>query len=544
MKRLLVGSLGCSLAWLSAAVAQEGAPRRLPAQPAAGVALGRPQALSDAPAQPQARAAAPARLSPLITGDAIQLAGFSAPAAVAPAAPAELSTVEMDLAPALPARRSIFAGGDLQPASTTTTVFAMEGVQPPPVLTAPAPVAAAPAAAPTVSAGIGPRLTDWCCAPGDPAAAGVTSFADPGFAYDGGGIVGSKFYVRAEYLLWWLKGPDLPVLVTTSPFASQGILGNPGTVVLYGGRTENFDPFHGGRFTIGWWCDPCNRWGIEASGFALGTQKLKFDASSEQFPLLGRPFFNNNLGVEDAQLTAAQGIANGTVTIRHPTSLWGVETNVLCAPRCGGWFNNCRWFGGVRYLDLGEGLSIIEDVTVVGAVPPPAQIGDRAIVGDIFMTRNQFIGGQVGFDAEWNWGAWSLNIKPKVAVGVNHQTVKIDGFQSVQRGGATLPFVGGLLALPSNIGKQERNRFAVVPEIGVNLGYQINENWRATVGYTFMYWTNVLRPADQIDRVLDINQIPNFRPPAPAAPTRRPVVPFKESGFWAQGMNMGLEYRY
>jgi len=528
MKRLLVGSLGCSLAWLSVAIAQDSMPRRLPAGPAVGVSLGRPEALGDAPA----------RLSPLITGGAIQLTAFNAPA------PAALPAVEMELAPVLPARGSIFAGGSIQPASTTTTVFAMDVTPlPAPAPVAGAPVASAPAAAPT--GGVVPRLTDWCCTPGAPAEGGSYSDgAGLGYAYDGVGMIGSKFYFRAEYLLWWLKGPDLPVLVTTSPFASQGILGNPGTVVLYGGTTEEFDPFHGGRFTIGWWCDPCNRWGIETTAFFLGQQKLKFDASSEQYPLLGRPFFNINLGVEDAELTAAPGIATGTVTIRHPTSLWGIETNLRCAPRCGGWFSNCQWFVGTRYLDLGEGLTIVEDVTVVGDVDPPAMQGDRAIVGDEFLTRNQFIGGQVGFDAEWRWNRWVLNVKPKIAIGVNHQTVKIDGYQSVQRGGATLPFVGGLLALPSNIGRHERNRFAVVPELGVNLGYQITDNLTATIGYTFMYWTNVVRPGDQIDRVLDINQIPNFRPPAPAAPQRRPVVPFKESGFWAQGMNLGLEYRY
>jgi hypothetical protein len=105
--------------------------------------------------------------------------------------------------------------------------------------------------------------------------------------------------------------------------------------------------------------------------------------------------------------------------------------------------------------------------------------------------------------------------------------------------------VGGLLALPTNIGHFSRDRFSVVPEIGVNLGYQLTDHLRAYVGYNFLYWTNVVRPGAQIDRVLDVTLIPNFPVPG-AVPTgqNRPMVPFKENDFWAQGINFGLEFRW
>jgi hypothetical protein len=101
------------------------------------------------------------------------------------------------------------------------------------------------------------------------------------------------------------------------------------------------------------------------------------------------------------------------------------------------------------------------------------------------------------------------------------------------------------LALPSNIGNFTRDQFAIVPEIGVNVGWHPTSHLRLFVGYNFLYWSNVLRPGDQIDRVLDITQIPNFNTNGTnPSPQLRPVVPFKDVGFWAQGATFGLELKY
>src|SRR5262249_15174735 len=55
---------------------------------------------------------------------------------------------------------------------------------------------------------------------------------------------------------------------------------------------------------------------------------------------------------------------------------------------------------------------------------------------------------------------------------------------------------GGLLAQPTNSGHFSRDQFAVVPEVGINVGYQVTEHLRAFVGYSFLYWSNVARPGD------------------------------------------------
>ena len=47
---------------------------------------------------------------------------------------------------------------------------------------------------------------------------------------------------------------------------------------------------------------------------------------------------------------------------------------------------------------------------------------------------------------------------------------------------------GGLLTVPgTNIGRFSQSRFAVVPEIGLNLGYQVTQRMKVFVGYNFLY---------------------------------------------------------
>jgi hypothetical protein len=99
-------------------------------------------------------------------------------------------------------------------------------------------------------------------------------------------------------------------------------------------------------------------------------------------------------------------------------------------------------------------------------------------------------------------------------------------------------FEGGLLAQTTNIGTYEQNTFSIMPELGVTLSYDITCRLRASVGYTFLYWNNVARPGDQIDR--NLAQLP----PEPPVPGGGPAFAFRTTDFWAQGMNFGLAYTF
>src|SRR5262245_20711328 len=67
----------------------------------------------------------------------------------------------------------------------------------------------------------------------------------------------SRNWVDAEVLFWWMKSANLPPLVTASPpgtaAANVGVLGVPGTVVLFGGSSVNGDLSVGGRVKAGRW---------------------------------------------------------------------------------------------------------------------------------------------------------------------------------------------------------------------------------------------------------------------------------------------------
>jgi hypothetical protein len=354
----------------------------------------------------------------------------------------------------------------------------------------------------------------------------------------------SRFYLTAEYLLWWARSDRVPVLATTSAPADFGFLGNPTTQVLFGGNSLSRDPYSGARVTAGLAIDGCGHKAIEVSGFIMGDQAARFMANSAQFPVIVRPFFNLNQNIEFGQLVAFPGVSTGNLQINAPSRFWGAEANLRCNLLC-----DCGYkldaLAGFRYLDLKESIASQENIQGLGGAPAPFT-NARTTVDDLFATHNQFYGGQVGLDSELRRGRWSLGLLGKVGLGNTHQRLTIAGSeQIISPTGTVQNFNGGLLALPTNIGQFSRDRFSVVPEIGVNLGYQVTDHMRVFVGYNFLYWSNVIRPGDQIDRVLDITQIPNFNNMnLPPTGQNRPMVPFKETDFWVQGLNVGITFRY
>jgi hypothetical protein len=370
----------------------------------------------------------------------------------------------------------------------------------------------------------------------------------------------TKWYARADYLLWWTKNDRAPVLVTTGPERVRndpfnpanntvGQLDQPDTTILDDGHLRR-GAFSGGRFTFGYYLDDCGEKAIEVSGFFLAPSSSSFTADSFGFPVLTRPFLAVNPGGgEDAQRVSFPGQVCGRVSVRSPSQLWGAEANLLCQWCCG-----CNWrvdpLVGARFLALHESLNITEDLIIATNLPDGQSFlsGARATVFDQFSARNQFYGGQVGIEGRWQRDRWTVDGRFKLALGVSEETLTVKGFQDVLFGnGVRQTFVGGLLALNSNIGQFDRDRFAVVPEFSVSVGYYLTERLRALLGYNFLYWSSVVRPGDQIDRGLDVNRIPNFLPPgvmAPAAADLRPARLFIPSDFWAQGLTFGLEYRY
>lgn len=355
-----------------------------------------------------------------------------------------------------------------------------------------------------------------------------------------------RFWVTTEALLWWMKGERLPPLVTTSPVGTPlnqaGVLGADNTTVLFGNSTVNNNPQGGFRINAGYWLDCNRRWGIEGDFFMLSSQTTGFNAASNGDSILARPFFDVTTNQNSSEIAAFPGLARGTISANAlTTGLIGAGA-LFRANLCCGCCYRIDWLGGYRYLNFSDRLNIDETITntsVSNFVVP----GTTLAVGDRFDTRNTFNGFNTGLSAQFQRGAWALQGLAMIAVGDNHRIVNIDGATTVTVPG--LPSVtnnGGLLALPSNIGRYSSDNVAVIPQFGANLYYQITPWMRATVGYTFLLWPHVVRSADAIDTAVNPNLLPPGNPLG-GGPTH-PVFTGGTSTFWAQGISAGLQLRF
>ncbi len=425
--------------------------------------------------------------------------------------------------PSLPIYATPVEAGDIAPSQQATPISA-EGSLPP--------LLPAPSALPPGEDGVVPG-----CRP---------SFS-PSLLADCGH--GPSFFVGADYLLWWTKGQFLPPLATFgSPADSPpGALGQPGTMELIGNTTADNRVRSGALFTAGAWIDQAQTIGLEGSVFFLQPQSSRYTANSNGDALLAVPFFavgtitnpdgsTTDLSMEDALVVGTPGTSVGTVVVSTSNHFWGAEANGL--------LNLCRdcsfridLLAGFRYLELMEQLSIATD----SVVPPPT--GAMTVTTfDSFNTRNRFYGGQVGAVLDFWCGRWLLDLRGKVALGGITQFVGIDGSTALTTANGTSIFPGGLFTQPSNIGVLRNAAFSVVPELTVRSAYQFTNNFRAYVGYSLIWIAkNVVQPADQIDREINVNQIQALTPAPLAGPTR-PLPTFARNDFWAQGFQFGFEF--
>jgi len=365
-------------------------------------------------------------------------------------------------------------------------------------------------------------------------------------------------WVSLDYLNWRQKGMDLPPLVTTSspsttPQVDAGVLTRGGTV-LFGDERVLDDSLNGLRLNFGFWLDRCHKWAIAADYFDLESDSVAFSRTSTGAvgsQILARPFFNvgdTNPG-EDSELVAYPNVLRGTVAVNATSDLVGAGFNLRyqtnCNDGCGhDWMcGGCakvhsRTYAmfGYRYLQLDESVGITEDL--VSLLPAPDS--GSFLIRDDFGASNTFNGLDLGMNYNRRRGPWSIDLLVKMALGNTRQVVNINGSTRLD-GTEQLP-AGGLLAQQSNIDRHERDKFSVVPELGATVGYHITRNFNLRAGYTFVYWSNVVRPGDQID--LDVN--PNFLPPATGTITssRRPRFDFNDTDYYVHGVNLGGEFTW
>lgn len=374
-------------------------------------------------------------------------------------------------------------------------------------------------------------------------------FCRTGNDYDSGLLSRCTMWVRPELGLWWLQGFSVPPLVTTSPFSTDrtlaGRLDQTDTTILYGGDLIANTVRAGGRIRVGLWFDPCQTRGLDISYMGLASGDDKFNASSDANPILARPFQNVEPSFvgPDTELVAFPGMLSGSIQTQNQTSFEVLDVlyRYKTSHNRG---ESLDFLFGWRFSRLNDRLSIQDSKTSLDGASGIA-LGTTIQEQDRFNARNLFNGMEVGLIRENYCGCWSWEFMGKMAVGRTNVRTSIDGQTTVAvpiNGGLADVSVtpSGLLAQQSNIGVTDSHFFTVIPEARLGLGYCFTDRFRATLGYTFMYWPGVARSGNLIDSQLNLSQLTPGGLTGAARPTNLPAG----SGMWAQGINIGFNYQF
>ena len=312
-----------------------------------------------------------------------------------------------------------------------------------------------------------------------------------------------RFWVRAEYLLWQPQSAPLPSLVTND------------TRVLYGGD-QYYGFVSGVRVDFGLWFDNVNSFGMESSFFQMAGFSKTFNTASTT-SILSIPFIST--------LGSVVSIANpdtsqtGSVQFYNDINFLGGDINFLFTPIHHDLYE-------INFLFGFQSVFLREDLNGNYNTSIPA-ISTTANIRDAFGTQNAFYGVDFGVRGILRYDCFSLEATGKLGLGSMLEIVNISG-QSIVNGTAVSPPVG-LYAQTSNSGHFDRNRFSIVPQAEVRLGWEITSHLKLSLGYDLICMSNVVRPGNQINQTAGV--VYN-------------TSSFNTSWFNAQGLNFGIEIRY
>ena len=330
------------------------------------------------------------------------------------------------------------------------------------------------------------------------------------------------------------------------PRSQAGVLGVGDTEVLVGGRLDE-----GGRSGValsgGYWLDECQCWGLQATWWYAGDPADELDDTwaSQGVPVYARPFFNVGSGLEDSQLVAYPNVVAGAVRVATGSDLRSAEALLSM-----NWLQGCRGrvdlLGGYRYFRFREGLLVEENLvsTDPGGL---IQQGTTIDLFDRFDTSNSFHGGEIGLLTSLQRGCVQFDIATKLGIGNVRRRLLIDGGTVVTTpNGSQAVSAGGLLALPSNMGRYENDAFGLLPELNLKARMCLTDHLSVNLGYNLLFLTNVYRAGNQIDRSIDPGQLPGGMPINGLAPGRlvHPTVPLDSSTLCVQGLNVGFTVSY
>jgi len=407
------------------------------------------------------------------------------------------------------------------------------------------------------AAGSAPVLTGFPEVHVVPAGADLTEPVGRG-RYQGCGMPGG-FWAEGDYLFWNVQGNPTPALVTVGPAnaarAQAGNLNAPGTRVVAGDERLNGGPQSGFRLRVGMWLDADHMTGLTGSFayFIPDSDEQAFGPGNGA--VLARPFFNTLSGVQDASLVRFPNVADGAVSVASRTSILAGDAyltfTLLCCENEAQPFDPDRPQGavvpgyqhldlllGYRYFRLSDRVVVDERRRVLdGSLPAGTVLG----LHDYFSTRNDLQALDLGLNWRVQRNRLSLLVRPTLGFGWLKGETSIAGFTVQQTPGlATNVTSGGLLAQPTNGGDIRAQRFAWMPQVELTAGYQVTDALLVRAGWSAMYFSNILRAGDAIDRVVNPTQ---FRgQPLDGEP--RPHYRANFTDLWVTGFHAGFEVRY
>ena len=398
-----------------------------------------------------------------------------------------------------------------------------------------------------------------------------------------GGCSGSflpdyRFYGRAEVLVWQLgnsfsgsSSDSLPTFRASMPYGFRttgynltdplnpvptgptkdlsGIsLLNPS--IQSGAGLDGLDRV-GGRITLGMFLDSARDWSAEVSYFQLETKGAQYTGLASAQNVQFQTGLNNVVitpGTVNGGVTTPPTITqtpvvfsadfNASIQGTSSSKFFGIEANV-----------NNRYFTvgqtkvsgiyGLRYLDLTIDQTLLQqntvsdDIYVLTADPNVHQ--STTILAGEYQAHNQFYAAQVGLRFDSDFGRFFFNGFGKFAFGAMQQTLLTN--EAVVNTDIIIP---DNVYPSSTVTRETRTRLAFALEGNLSAGFHITENVSIFAGYNVIVMTRVAQMTG--------NGAPASGPGTITLGTAAQPIPvsniFTEGRYYAQGLNLGLEFRY
>jgi hypothetical protein len=327
-------------------------------------------------------------------------------------------------------------------------------------------------------------------------------------------------WITADFLYWATQGSSAPPLVQNGPV-------NPLTPqfaeTLLGGGNMLTGLRPGVRVTGGLFFDSQQEWALGYSATWLGNRSERLAGGSDGTNIVNLPQFNTIFGIpiQTPLYVGYPGLTRGTVDASVQTSFFTGSANLRRVAQSGTGFR-FDLIGGYRYANLGDSTSVSFDVV---SATTPGPFSPRLMGEQSARVRNEFSGGEVGFQFQGRLGKVTFDWQSTVALGGTRSEVDRSFTRSYIAGGP-LSALAGVPIPPIGIplirtgGLTKHTDFAWMPQVGLKIGWEVIDHVRLTAGYDFLYWSRVRR-ASEIYTGND-----------------------SATDFWAQGLSLGAEFRF